>query len=77
MLIHAHVEDEYAECASTSSSRARGRMRRSACLLPPLRLLSKEQQLVEMGEPHRRSKGVCIHMPGSARLGTLRKKTGP
>ncbi len=74
MLIHAHVDgrergvciDVFFACAREN---AKIRVLKCGDVLPPLRLLSKEQ--------HRRSKGVRIHMPGSARLGTLRKKTGP
>ena len=79
MLIYAHVEDENAECIDVffACARENAKIRVLKCgeVLLPLRLLSKEQQLVEMGEPHRRSKGVRIHMPGSARLGTLRHIT--
>ncbi len=79
MLIHAHVEDENAECIDVffacARENAKIRVLKRGEVLLPLRLLSKEQQLIDMGEPHRRSKGVRIHMPGSARLGTLRHIT--
>ena len=44
-------------------------------LEPEVSKVCKEQQLLEMGETRRRSKGVRMHIPGSARLGTLRHIT--
>jgi hypothetical protein len=76
MLIDAHVEDENAECIDVffACARETAKLRVLKCgeVLLPLRLLSKEQQLIERGETRRRSTGVRIHIPGSARMGTLR-----